>query len=388
MELIAGAEAPIMVAGGGAHLSGATAEVARFQEEVAIPVVTTMSGKGAMDETHPLSLGVSGGVSGRLGRCRHLMDLVESADVVFLVGTRMGFSATEAWSLYRNATTLIHLDIDPAEIGLNYEAERLVGDVGGTLRAMLDDLPRPDLSKREAARGQVAARIAEGLARHRADIRDLTTTDRLPLRPERMMTLLGELLPEDAIVTADASSATQWVLNYMEARRPGQRFLSPRGLAGLGWGYPMALGAKLARPEATVVSVVGDGGFAHNWAELETAVRMDLPVIVVVLNNGVLGYQVYGELTKYRRFTDACELRPVDHAQIARACGVDAVVVDSATGFADALRQALASGRSMLIDAICDPKAYPPVTALDPVEPLIDLTPVPEKQRRAGGEAG
>ena len=142
-----------------------------------------------------------------------------------------------------------------------------------------------------------------------------------------------------------------------------------------------ALGAKLARPDAPVVCVVGDGGFAHNWSEMETAVRMKLPVIIIVLNNGILGYQVYGELTKFHQFTDACELAPVDHAKIATACGYDSVVVDNAEDFAMALETALNSGRPMLIDAICDPAAYPPVTALDPVETMVDKVPVPMKQR-------
>jgi acetolactate synthase-1/2/3 large subunit len=132
---------------------------------------------------------------------------------------------------------------------------------------------------------------------------------------------LDALLAPDDIVVADASYSSFWVASYLTAKEAGQRFLLPRGLAGLGWGLPLGLGAKLATPEARVVAVVGDGGFAHVWSELETAIREDLPLTVIVLNNQVLGAQRHAENVIFGETTTGIGFRPVDHAAMARAVG-------------------------------------------------------------------
>jgi len=380
-RLLAEAEHPLIVVGGGVHISGAAQEVARLQETFSLPVVTTMSGKGSVNEMHPLSLGVTGGITGEDSRCYYLRDFIDRADLVFLIGTRMAFTATEGWTVYRNAKTLIHLDVDPVEVGLNYEARRLVGDVKATISALLDNTDRPDLTKRKKKRVEVEKAIAAGLEKHRQAVSRVVTSAAKPARPERLVADADRILGADALTCSDASYSTQWTMNFATAKEVGQRFPSPRGLAGLGWGLPLAMGAKVARPEAPVVTFVGDGGFAHSWAELETCVRMNLPIVTVVLNNGILGFQVHAELVKFDRYTDACEFAPVDHAAMARACGCDGIVVDDPADFGDALQTALASGRPTVIDAICDPKAYPPVPLLDKVKPMLDRTPVPQKQR-------
>jgi acetolactate synthase-1/2/3 large subunit len=128
---------------------------------------------------------------------------------------------------------------------------------------------------------------------------------------------------------------------------------------------PMAMGAKVASPSSTVLAVVGDGGFAHVWSELETAVRMHTPVVVTVLNNGVLGYQKDAEDCRHGRHTDACYFAPVDHAAIARACGAKGLRVERADDYAAALREAIAAEVPCVIDVVTDPMAYPPLTAFD-----------------------
>ena len=137
------------------------------------------------------------------------------------------------------------------------------------------------------------------------------------------MAELQPLLTPETIVVADASYSSMWVVGQLRALAPGMRFLTPRGLAGLGWGLPLAIGAKVAAPNSPVVALVGDGGFAHSWAELETAVRSRLAVTVILLNNGVLGYQKDAETVKFGAYTTACHFAPVDHAAIARACGCE-----------------------------------------------------------------
>jgi acetolactate synthase-1/2/3 large subunit len=182
------------------------------------------------------------------------------------------------------------------------------------------------------------------------------------MRPERIMKEIDQRLNGDSIVVADASYSSIWVANCMQSRRAGQRFITPRGLAGLGWGFPMALGARVAKPKADIFCVVGDGGFGHAWVELETAVRMKLRVVLVVLNNGILGYQKHAENVKFGDFTDACDFVPVDHAAIARAVGAQGINVEKAADLGPALDKALASDRVTLIDVRTDPDAFPPVS--------------------------
>jgi acetolactate synthase I/II/III large subunit len=361
-RLLARAQRPVVVAGGGVHLSGASAELAALQELASLPVATTVMGKGAVDETHPLSLGVISYFTGKNGSGRYLKQIVQEADVVLLVGNRTNQNGTDSWKLYPNNARYIHIDVDPTEIGRNYEALRLVGDAKLTLAALADCLGRVGLDQRGAARRDLQSAIEQGRRRHQEEVAPLATSSASPLRPERIMSELDRRLDARSVVVADASYSSIWVANNLRSRAAGMRFITPRGLAGLGWGFPMALGARVARPDSTVFCVVGDGGFAHAWAELETAVRMRLKVILVVLNNGVLGYQKHAENIKFGTHTDACDFVPVDHAAIARAVGARGIRVDSVAGLGAALDEAIAAEGTTLIDVVTDPNAFPPVT--------------------------
>jgi acetolactate synthase-1/2/3 large subunit len=174
---------------------------------------------------------------------------------------------------------------------------------------------------------------------------------------------LDARIDERTMMVADASYSSIWIANYLTARRAGQRFVTPRGLAGLGWGLPFAIGAQLASPASRVVCVAGDGGFAHTWAELETLARLRLPVVTIVLNNQILGYQKHAETAFFGGFTEACDFAPVDHAAIARACGVRGLRVERSEDVGPALDEAFACGGPAVVDVITDPAAYPPITS-------------------------
>lgn len=360
-DLLAGASAPLVIAGGGVHASGACDQLAALQE-MGFPVATTVMGKGTVDETHPLSMGVVGYFMAPGSRSAHMRDLVRGADVVLLIGNRTNQNGTDSWSLYPEGAHYIHLDVDSAEIGRNYEALRLQGDAALTLGALNAALQARDLSQAKARRATLEGQIAAARAAAAADLARLVNMEAAPLRPERMMAEIDAQLTADSIVVADASYSSIWIANGLTARRPGQRFLTPRGLAGLGWGLPFALGAKVARPDAPVICVTGDGGFAHVWGELETARRMKLPVVIVVLNNQILGYQKHAELSLFGDYTDVCHFEPVDHAAIARACGCQGVRIETPEGFAPALKAALAGNQVCVLDVMTDERAHPPVT--------------------------
>ena len=361
--LLLAAKAPIVIAGGGVHLSGAADALARLQA-LGFPVATTVMGKGAVDETHPLSIGVVGYFMARRGRSHPMRHLITEADVVLLIGNRTNQNGTDSWQLYPDGARYIHIDIDGNEVGRNYEALRLVGDARLTIEALSDALEKRDLSRRRACRADIEAVIAEGRRKHAADMAELDM-NAAPLRPERLMADLDARLTPETIVVADASYASIWIANFLTARKPGQRFITPRGLAGLGWGLPFALGAKAARPQASVVCLTGDGGFAHVWAELETARRMRLPVTVIVINNQILGYQKHAELSLFGDHTDAVDFEPVDHGALARACGCKGLRIDTAGDFAPALDAALESDEPTVLDVMADQRAYPPITSFE-----------------------
>lgn len=355
------AQRPLIIAGGGVHLSDAAAEVVRLSELGAIPVATTNMGKGTIDERTPLALGVFGNCMGNGAAAQHLRPFASEADLVLLIGTRTNANGTASWTLLPPSARFIHIDIDSFEIGRNYEALRLAGDAKATLSALLDELSEKDFPQRAANFERIATATAAARAKARAFIDEIGPGRKGAVRPEYLMRVLDPLLQPEDIVCADASYSTNWVSTFLSAKMTGARFLEPRGLAGLGWGMPMAMGAKLARPNANVFALVGDGGFAHCWSELEAARRLDIKVVTIVLNNQILGYQKHGEDWFMNHHSDASVFCPVDHAAIARACDCFGERVESPEEFAPALERALKDPRPAVIDVMTDEDARPPL---------------------------
>jgi acetolactate synthase-1/2/3 large subunit len=370
-ELLAKAKNPIVIAGGGVHLSQAHQALAALQEQCHLPVATTVMGKGVVDETHPLSVGVMTYFLGPNGSGRFQRPLIEQADVVLLVGTRTNQNGTDSWKLYPKGATFIHLDIDGNEVGRNYEAKRLVGDAKLTLSALTDALKARDSTARKNARPTLEKKIAEGRAAYLKESEAVRTSDATPIRPERIMQEIQAQLTEDAIVVADASYSSIWIANFLVSLKAGMRFITPRGLAGLGWGFPMALGVKVAQPQKEVFCVVGDGGFGHVWSELETAARMGVKVTLILINNGILGYQKHAENVKFGDHTSAVHFTPVDHAAIARNSGCDGIRVTDPRELAGALAQAKKNTGTTLIEVLCDENAFPPITFYTPDAAVI-----------------
>jgi acetolactate synthase-1/2/3 large subunit len=330
-------------------------------------------GKGSVAESHPLSCGVLGALVGPRSLGRHSRAILEAADVILLIGTRTNQNGTDSWRLIPGSAQLIHIDMDPQEIGRNYEARRLVGDAAESVIALSAALRQLDLSRRLNARPHLEKRIAAAWKSFDADRKSVVTSNRAPIRPERVMAALQGVLDDRTIVVADASYSSMWILGQLRSSSIGTRFVAPRGLAGLGWGLPLAIGAKTAAPERSVVVVVGDGGFAHSWAELETLVRHHVAMTIIVLNNGVLGFQKDAETVKFGAYTSACHFAPVDHAAIARACGCEAERVTQAQDLAETLRLARASKKPYLIEVITDPQARPPLSLFASMpEPAFD----------------
>lgn len=359
---IATASSPIILAGGGVHGANASSQLTHLQELANLPVCTTNMGKGAVDEHHPLSLGVLGSLTGPRSLGSHTQQFMDEADLIILVGTRTNQNGTDNWRQIPKTARVIHIDVDPTEIGRNFEALRLAGDARESLSALATTLEKLDLSLRDASRPELEGRIAQCWTDFEEARRPVSLSDQSPIRPERVMRELQPWLNGNLTVVADASYSSMWVTGQLRGASEGTRFITPRGLAGLGWGLPLAIGAKLARPATPVVAVVGDGGFAHSWAELETMVRLNIPVTTIVLNNGILGFQRDAETVKFGRYTSACHFSPVDHAQIAAACGCRSARVADPGDLADLIRTGIEADGPFLIEVMTDPEAHPPLS--------------------------
>ena len=366
-NLLRNANNPIIYAGGGVIGSEAIKEIRELQEDCSIPVATTTMGKGAIDEEHPLSIGPIGYYMGKRGVSKHLKSMIQEADVILLVGNRTNQNGTDSWSLLPEDATYIHIDIDPTEISRNYESIRLVGDAKLTLSALKEYILQKDIQKRNENRKDIEAKINNSRELHKQDMQEIVSAKSGKIKVERFLYEVEKRLDDDHIIVSDASLSSVWNANYIKATKE-RKFIFPRGLAGLGWGLPMAMGAKIAKPDKKVFCLVGDGGFGHAWSELETCRRHGINVVLVVINNSILGYQKLAETVLYGRYTDVCDFTFVDHTKIAEACGIKGIKVESIDDIPAAIEEAFKSNESVLIDLITDPDNIPPVGIMDVLE--------------------
>lgn len=347
------ASAPVLYVGGGIALAGAFDELRRFAEHLSLPVAHSLMGKGVLADDHPLVLGMTG-----FWGTKFINETCRDADWVLALGTRFAEADSSSWEdEYTFAfppSRLMQIDIDPAELGRNYPLE--VGAVAD-LKAALAVLLRA--ARRIVPQGIARADLVERIRDNRDAVRSSNVaaqhSDEWPMRPERILAEVRAAIPPDAIITTDVGWNKNGVGQQFDILEPGS-ILTPGGYATMGFGAPAALGAKIARPDRVVVSLVGDGGFGQNPALLYTARERDIPVVWVVMNNNAFGTIAGLELahfdTTYGTVFEDGDGRavPTDFAAIARAYGVEGIRVDDAAGFAPALRRALSLNKPVVID--------------------------------------
>lgn len=362
---MAKAERPLIYAGGGVVSSGGHEVLRNIQAEFSVPVATTTMGKGSIDENHSLSIGPIGYYMGIRGVTRHLKNYVENSDVILLVGNRTNQNGTDSWTLLPEDATYIHIDIDPTEIGRNYDALRLVGDAKTSLEQLYDALKNKDISKRIENRENVEEEIRKSRKLHEEALSDVLEDGNNDLiKVERLLKEVNEQLTDNHIIVADASISSVWNANYIKAEN-NRKFIFPRGLAGLGWGLPLAMGAKVGSSDRKVFVLVGDGGFGHVWSELETCKRLGIDVVVAVINNSILGYQKYAETAGFNRYTNVCDFNAVDHTKVAEACGIKGIKLEDVDKISETFEEAFKYDGSVVVDVITDPVNIPPVTTMD-----------------------
>jgi acetolactate synthase-1/2/3 large subunit len=347
------AQRPIIVAGGGVMWSRAEAELVELAERMSIPVATSLHAKAAIAESHPLNIGVCGTYS-RACANRALAE----ADLVFYIGSQTGSMVTAFWQVPPPDTRVIHLDINPTQLGRHYPTvAALNGDAKVTLRQMLADAPQRENST-------WVERVHSLVDQWRGEVAAMLEKDSGPIRPERIVSEIGQALPANGAAVIDTLQASVWSGSFMPLKGPSQRFVRCAG--SLGWGFPAAIGAKCALGDRPVVCFTGDGGFYYHMTELETAARYKIPLVVVVNNNGAYGADRRSEPSPYR--SDAGQqdadltwkFGQYNFADIARDFGCDGIRVESPSEIGSALRQALGSGKPMVVDIVTDPSASHP----------------------------
>ena len=343
-KLLRSAKQPVFICGGGVVISRAESELLELAERLSAPVATSISGKGSIDEQHALAAGVVGSNGGT----PETRAVVDAADLVIFVGCRAGSVTTERWRHPApGKARIIHIDVDPAVPGTNYRVDvPLIGDAKLALSALIEAVsPREgDLS------------FVDGKKREKfAAFDELAAMNDTPIKPERMVAELGKALGSDAIVVADPGTPCPYLSAYYVVRGTGRRYFSNRAHGALGYALAACIGAHYGRPSAKAVAVMGDGSFGMCAGELETVVRLKLPITFVVISNATYGWIKAGQKAGYAERYFSVDFGVTDHAKVAAAFGVRSWRVTNPSELGPVLKNALSSAEPTLVDIVCQP---------------------------------
>ncbi|MEM1602701.1 MAG: biosynthetic-type acetolactate synthase large subunit [Candidatus Bathyarchaeia archaeon] len=344
-NLLIQAERPVIVAGGGVIASDASPELLALSELLIAPVATTLMGKGAIPENHPLSIGMLG-MHGTVAANY----LVQEADVLLAVGTRFSDRSTGNIKTFCPNGKIIHVDIDASEIGKNIKPYvPIVADAKRALKAIYDRIVEK-FNRKE--RSTWFNRIQELKRMHE----ELIKSDNERIRPPALMAEIRNILPNDAIITTEVGQNQMWAALYLKVYKP-RKFISSGGLGTMGFGFPAAIGAKVACPDVPVVDIAGDGSFLMTEQDLASSIAWKIPIIVVILNNLVLGMVAQWQRLFYGRRYFAVELKGIpDFVKLAEAYGAQGFRVQSIDEFRRAFKEALNSDVTTVIDVPISPE--------------------------------
>lgn len=350
---------PVIVCGRGAIVSGAWAEITALAEQLEVPVTTTLGGKGSIDDKHHLAMGVTGGSYRRPSTDQ----LINDADLVFYIGAHQGGATTRMRKMPELGTRIIHIDINPAQPGANYpNVLPLIGDARTVLQQMLD-------VALEEGKGSHQAWIAtaqQGLKAWRQKEYSKIHGNAVPIRPEQLANQLQKACPENTLFVTDTGYAGTWAGVYMDLPA-GKNCLHCEG--SLGWAFPAAIGAKTAVPDRPVVAFTGDGGFFYHIAELETAVRNEINLVTVVLNNQAMSLQTQVLRNAWPASHDLDKLSEfrseTNFANIAREMGALGIRVTDPKDIESALRKAIEADIPAVVDVVVDQSAVAPASFME-----------------------
>ena len=350
-ELLLAARRPIIMSGGGVNLSGAFSELEVLAELLLAPVVTTFKGKGSFPENHPLAMGPIG-MHGHAEANKIILE----ADCILAIGARFSDRSVGRFDEFGKGMNIIHMDIDPAEIGKNKSVDvAIVGDVKSSMKTMIKILNKKIVNRNEE--NPWLRRRKELIDYYTESIKDYPRD----LTARKVLKKLREVLPNNAIVTTEVGQCQMWTSLHFNVISPGT-FFSSTGLGTMGFGFPAAIGAKAARQNVPVVDIAGDGSFNMSENSLAVSVLENLPVIVILLNNYMLGMVAQWQRTFYNRRYEGVHLHNCpDYTKIADAYGAQGIRIQSLSELDNAIRSALKSNVATVIDIPIDPEedVYP-----------------------------
>jgi len=350
-DAILSAKDPVFICGGGVVISGAEDALRTVAEFLKAPVATTISGQGSMADDQPLAVGVVGSNGGS----PETRGIVDRADMVIFLGCRAGSVSTERWRTPTpGKVRVVHIDADPTVIGVNYPTEvSVVGDARLCLVALLEEFAgrRPVLPSRTLG----AEDVARAKERKFLAFRALARSEERPIRPERIIAELQAVLPRDAVIVADPGTPCPYLSAYYEFYETGRSFISNRAHGALGYSLAAVVGAFYGRPRAKCVAVMGDGSFGFACGEMETIVRLNIPVTLIVISNSSFGWIKAGQKHGFSRRYYSVDFSRTDHSKVAEAFGVKAWRVSDPADLSPALSAAVAYNGPTLVDIIAQP---------------------------------
>ncbi|KMW60258.1 Acetolactate synthase large subunit [Candidatus Rhodobacter oscarellae] len=346
-DMLGAAQSAVVICGGGPVLAGAEGALQRLAELCDLPIATTVSGQGSLAETHPQALGVVGS-NGGVAATR---DVIDAADLVIFVGCRAGSVTTERWRSPEPGTKIVHIDSDPMVIGANYATDvAICADARLALEALV-----AEMAGRRIAPQRGAARAKSAWEAKLAGFAPLATSPERPIRPEAVMAALMDLLPQDAVVCADPGTPCPYFSAHYRWPLAGRHFITNRAHGALGYSLAAAIGAQVGRPDATVLSVMGDGSFGFACGEYETITRYNLPIKSIVFSNATFGWIKAGQNAGFDQRFYNVDFNRTDHAAVASAFGVRSWTVSDPAELKQVLGEALAHDGPTLVDVISQP---------------------------------
>jgi acetolactate synthase-1/2/3 large subunit len=345
-------ERPVIVSGEGSLRSKAFDAVDGLARTLEAPVVTSMNGKGIVDETSDYAAGVAG----RWGFCQVANDAVEEADTILVLGARMGELSTVDWTLYPEDATIVHVDLDPEWLGKTQAVDiPIQADVRAGASALAERVSATD------ARAERIERIAREREAWYEGHMDALTSDDVPIKPQRVFHEIENALPPEGVLVSATSFTGFFTGAFYRVREPGVGYIQARGSDGINYCLPQALGVQAARPDVPVVAASGDGAIGYHIAELETAVREDLPITLVVVNNQAFGSSKMSQMAT-SNVDNSTDLDPgTNYAAVAEGFGCDGQVIEDPDELPDAMAEAVASDHPTVLDVRVELYATPPV---------------------------
>ncbi|MDH2228422.1 thiamine pyrophosphate-binding protein [Delftia tsuruhatensis] len=347
-DRLVAARSPVLICGGGVLIAGAGAALDALATLLNAPVCSSVSGQGSLAGSHPLNAGVVG-TNGGVEATRAV---VAQADLVMFIGARAGSTTTEHWQMPSRKVTIVHLDVDAMTIGTNYRTDvALVGDALLGLQA-LHAAVQQRIARRPADAADGAALAATARAAKLAFFAPLAASLERPIKPERVVDTLNRLLPARAIVVADPGTPCPYFTAYFDAPQAGRHFITNRAHGALGFAMSAGFGAAIGQPDSVVFAVMGDGSFGFTCGELETIVRRNVPLKMIVFSNSVFGWIKASQKSGYDERYFSVDFNRTHHARVAEAFGVKAWRVEDPADLEAALKAALMHDGPALVDVI------------------------------------